>query len=75
MFPWCRTVNVYNVENHYHFYADNCAIRHPSHNAVFTKLKAAPISVTRANSLARNSKSKTKKGLNLYKNLDSILNP
>jgi hypothetical protein len=43
MFHWCQNVNVYNVENHYHFYTDQ-QIRTPNiPEKAFEKLKVTPI--------------------------------
>ena len=75
MFPWCRSVNVFNIENHYHFYAESQPRKQPNNNISFSKLKVAPIEVLNADNSKRNSKSCTKRGLNLCKNLESYPNP
>ena len=69
MLRWCQNVNVYNIENHYHFYADQEPKSRALSNIPSGKLKAGAISVSSTLNSKRNSKSCLKKGLKLSKML------
>ena len=70
MFNWCQTINVFNIENHYHFYTQPKNNTSNRQRISFEKLKPAAISITNSANLIRTSKSCIKKGLNLSKKLN-----
>lgn len=74
MFHWCQKVNVYNIENHYHFYSNQeKEVKEPL-NLSYKKLKVGSISFMSTNT-KRSSKSCIKKGLNISKKLSMSFNP
>lgn len=74
MFHWCQKVNVYNIENHYHFYSNQeQEVKEPL-NLSYKKLKVGSISFMSTNT-KRSSKSCIKKGLNISKKLSMSFNP
>ena len=75
MFHWCQNVNVYNVENHYHFYSDQYNKTPHLPDRAFEKLKVGLISVASAANPKHNSRSCSKKGLNLSKALEKRKSP
>lgn len=72
MLRWCQSVNVYNIENHYHFYGENEQKSRALSNIPSGKLKAGTISVSSTKNSKQNSKSCLKKGLKLSK---TLINP
>jgi hypothetical protein len=69
MFSWCQSINVYNIEKHYHIYCDQ---KHEHQllsqsNPLSHPLKTGSISMTTSINSKPSSKSLLKKGLSLSK--------
>ena len=71
MFDWCQKVNIYNIENHYHFYNGSPDPKQFFQSIHLSQLKAAPIRVSSSHSSKSKSMCSGKKGLCLSSKLVS----
>ena len=65
MFDWCKKVEIYNIENHYHFYVQPKQSNIFKNTLQISKLKPAPIQISTHSPHKRNSHTAVKRGLKL----------